>query len=227
LLARNCNFAIVLVYVTATLVFKNADSSFTRMYTERKLELLYPTIRHKLAIALNNWHPSDLSAHKILEPWVQVFSKETMEAFVVRHILPKLAYCIQTMTINPHNQDISPFDWAMAWRDMLPAHHYASMLDQNFFPRWIQVLSSWLSNSPNYNEVTKWYSGWKSMLDPGLLNEPSIKRRLGQALDMMNHAVSGTFVPGVRENMAYFTSNERRSTVYANLPLSLLNFLPL
>ena len=30
-----------------------------------------------------------------------------MEAFVVRHILPKLAYCIQTMAINPHNQDIS------------------------------------------------------------------------------------------------------------------------
>ncbi|CAI8029156.1 Tuftelin-interacting protein 11 [Geodia barretti] len=179
---------------------------------ERKLELLYPTIRHKLAIALNNWHPSDLSAHKILEPWVQVFSKETMEAFVVRHILPKLAYCIQTMAINPHSQDISPFEWVMTWRDMLPAHQYASMLDQNLFPRWMQVLSSWLSNSPNYNEVTKWYSGWKSMLDPGLLNEPSIKRRLGQALDMMNHAVSGTFVPGVRENMAYFTSNERRST---------------
>ena len=30
----------------------------------------------------------------------------------------------------------------------------------------------------------------------------------------MNHAVSGTFVPGVRENMAYFTSTERRSAVY-------------
>jgi tuftelin-interacting protein 11 len=183
---------------------------------ERKLELLYPTIRHKLATALNNWHPSDLSAHKILEPWVQVFSMETMEAFVVRHILPKLAYCVQTMAINPHNQDIGPFEWVMAWRDMLPAHHYATMLDQHFFPKWMQVLSSWLSNSPNYNEVTKWYSGWKSMLDSALLNEPSVKRRLGQALDMMNHAVSGTFVPGVRENMAYFTSNERRSTVAAS-----------
>ena len=44
--------------------------------------------------------------------------------------------------------------------------------------------------------------------------------RLGQALDMMNHAVSGTFVPGVRENMAYFTSNERRATVYAILTLA-------
>ena len=40
--------------------------------------------------------------------------------------------------------------------------------------------------------------------------------RLGQALDMMNHAVSGTFVPGVRENMAYFTSTERRSNVYVS-----------
>ena len=25
-----------------------------------------------MASALNNWHPSDKSAHKILEPWVQV-----------------------------------------------------------------------------------------------------------------------------------------------------------
>ena len=41
---------------------------------ERKLELLYPTIRHKLAIALNSWHPSDQSAHKILEPWIQVIA---------------------------------------------------------------------------------------------------------------------------------------------------------
>ena len=56
---------------------------------------------------------------------------------------------------------------------------------------------------------------------------PTSTGRLGQALDMMNHAVSGTFVPGVRENMAYFTSNERRSTAYAYLPLFLLKLLPL
>jgi tuftelin-interacting protein 11 len=124
---------------------------------EKKLELLYPTIRHKLAIALNSWHPSDLSAHKILEPWVQVFSKETMEAFVVRHILPKLGYCLQTLAINPHHQDIGPFEWVLAWRDMIPPPHYATILDQHFFPKWIQVLSSWLSNNPNYDEVTRWY----------------------------------------------------------------------
>lgn len=82
------------------------------------------------------------------------------------------------------------------------------------------------------------------MMDPGVLSEPSVKRkynqlnfistmyiwqwlmlriasvytgRLGQALDMMNHAVSGTLLPGVRENMAYFTSTERRLVRNASL----------
>ena len=32
-----------------------------------------------------------------------------------------------------------PFEWVMAWRDMIPAHHYATILDQHFFPKWIQV----------------------------------------------------------------------------------------
>lgn len=32
-----------------------------------------------------------------------------------------------------------------------------------------------------------------------------------KALDMMNRAVSGHFQPGVKENMAYFTLNERRN----------------
>ena len=30
------------------------------------------------------------------------------------------------------------------------------------------------------------------------------------ALDLMNRAVSGTLQPGMRENVAYFTSTERR-----------------
>lgn len=32
-----------------------------------------------------------------------------------------------------------------------------------------------------------------------------------KALDMMNRAVSGHFQPGVKENIAYFTCNERRN----------------
>lgn len=48
------------------------------------------------------------------------------------------------------------------------------------------------------------------MLDADLLREPAVKHHLNRALDMMNHAVAGTFQPGARENMAYLISTERR-----------------
>lgn len=34
--------------------------------------------------------------------------------------------------------------------------------------------------------------------------------QLNKALDIMNQAVSGQFVPGMKENIAYFTHTERR-----------------
>jgi len=130
---------------------------------ENRLEPVYPTIRYKLANALKSWHPSDLSAHMILEPWVDVFPPGVMEAFVSRTILPQLSYCLQLMVINPNNQDIreccsmwcmscdqvcrpqyvfihpEPFKWVLAWRDMVSPAQFASMLDKAFFPKWLQV----------------------------------------------------------------------------------------
>ena len=38
---------------------------------------------------------------------LQVFTPQVMESFVVRTILPKLAYCLQVeLQINPHQQKI-------------------------------------------------------------------------------------------------------------------------
>lgn len=38
-----------------------------------------------------------------------------------------------------------------------------SLLEGYFFPKWHAVLRHWLANSPNYDEVTRWYLGWKSL----------------------------------------------------------------
>lgn len=77
-----------------------------------------------------------------------------------------------------------------------------------------QVLCSWLSNSPNYEEITKWYLGWKSMFSDQVLAHPSVKDKFNEALDIMNRAVSsnvGAYMqPGARENIAYLTHTERR-----------------
>lgn len=34
----------------------------------------------------------------------------------------------------------------------------ASLLEQYFFPKWHAVLRHWLSNNPNYDEVTRWWA---------------------------------------------------------------------
>lgn len=181
---------------------------------QSRLEPLYPPIRSKLANALQRWHPSDTSARLILQPWKDVFSPGAWEAFMVKNIIPKLALCLVELVINPHQQQMEPFHWVMDWEGMLSPSSLVSLLDKNFFPKWLQVLCSWLNNSPNYEEITKWYLGWKNMFSDMLLSQPLIKDKFNEALDIMNRAVSsgmaGYIQPGARENIAYLTQTERR-----------------
>uniref|UniRef100_A0A3Q3WYG6 Tuftelin-interacting protein 11 n=1 Tax=Mola mola TaxID=94237 RepID=A0A3Q3WYG6_MOLML len=181
---------------------------------QSRLEPLYPPIRSKLSSALQRWHPSDTSARLILQPWKDVFTPGAWEAFMVKNIIPKLALCLEELVINPHQQQMEPFHWVMDWEGMLSLSSLVSLLDKNFFTKWLQVLCSWLSNSPNYEEITKWYLGWKSVFSDALLAQTLIKEKFNEALDIMNRAVSsgmgGYMQPGARENIAYLTQTERR-----------------
>lgn len=174
-----------------------------------RLEPLYAPIRHKLANALKNWHPSDPSAKLILQPWMGVFRPGHMEAFLIKNIVPKLALCLQEFVINPHMQHLDAWTWVMMWMDVIPMPHVVSLLEKYFFSKWLQVLCTWLNSSPNYDEVTKWYMGWKAMFPEKLLASPIIKEQFSRALDIMNRAVSGHYQPGARENIAYLTHTER------------------
>ena len=71
-----------------------------------RLEPLYAPIRHKIGSALSNWHPSDVSAKIIIEPWFGVFKQGHMDAFLVKNILPKLGQVLEEMPITPHQQNL-------------------------------------------------------------------------------------------------------------------------
>ena len=58
---------------------------------------------------------------------------------------------------------------------MIGVRHMATMLEKTFFPRWLQVLCAWLGNMPNYDEVTKWYLGWKGLFSEQYMSHPAVK----------------------------------------------------
>ncbi|XP_046394091.1 tuftelin-interacting protein 11 [Ischnura elegans] len=154
-----------------------------------RLEIVYPTIRQKLSVALVGWHPSDRSARLMLTPWASAFPRGDMDAFLAKNILPKLQVALQELQINPHQQHLDHWNWVMEWVDLIPVHMMTSLLEKFFFPKWLQILSLWLSHSPNFDEVTNWYMGWKGMLSDPFHAQPQIKEQFHKALEMMNRSV--------------------------------------
>ncbi|XP_044753287.1 septin-interacting protein 1 [Coccinella septempunctata] len=171
-------------------------------------ELIYPIIQKKLGAALTNWHPSDRSAKFMLQPWKRALPEGVFVAFLIKHIVPKLQLCMQSLVISPLEQHLDNWHWVMDWSDMISVGNMTLILDKFFFPRWLQTLALWLNHDPNYTQVTEWYSGWKRMLSDELLAQPTIKENFHKALEMMNRAVKLEQQPGAKESISYLTTLE-------------------
>uniref|UniRef100_T1IT48 G-patch domain-containing protein n=1 Tax=Strigamia maritima TaxID=126957 RepID=T1IT48_STRMM len=145
-----------------------------------RLEPLYGPIREKLSVAMVNWNALDDSARKILQPWKTVFPSEAMDGFVAKNILPKLDKCMQELRINPHEQHLDHWQSVMAWEEFLPLPTLVSILERNFFPKWLHVLCVWLGRNGNFDEVSQCVM---FVINFGFLE------RFKQALDVMNRAM--------------------------------------
>lgn len=55
--------------------------------------------------------------------------------FPSQAILPKLAAALGQMDINPAAQQLEPWGWAMAWKEVVSAQLMAGLLERAFFPR--------------------------------------------------------------------------------------------
>ncbi|KAI8038238.1 septin-interacting protein 1 [Drosophila gunungcola] len=160
-------------------------------------EAVYPQIRCKLGVALRAWSPQDRSARAMLTPWQQAFPEEEMQEFLQRHIVPKLQATLAEFVINPLHQDLELWHQVWEWHELIEPIYMAQLLDRHFFPRWMQVLVVWLNQSPDYAEISRWYTGWKGMLSEPLLREPSVKEHLRRALEMMHRASDALLQPTV------------------------------
>nr|XP_014086268.1 septin-interacting protein 1 [Bactrocera oleae] len=151
-------------------------------------EFIFPTIREKLAAALQAWMPQDRSARAMLTPWKGAFNDVEMQRFLSQHIIPKLQLVLNEFIINPLQQQLELWNQVWEWHELVPTQQMAELLDKYFFPKWMQVLVLWLNQSPDYAEISRWYTGWKSMFSEEILREPVIKEHLRRALEMMHRA---------------------------------------
>lgn len=178
----------------------------------QRLEPLYQKIWPKFDIALRGWHARDSSAYLILSPWKDVFDATSWERLVVRWIVPKLIDVMKEFQVNPANQILDQFNWVMTWASAIPIHHMVNLLEVEFFTKWHRALHGWLCLNPDFNEVLRWYMGWKGLFPPELLANERIRQLLSMGLDMMNQAAEGAPVvqPGARENVSYLRVTEQR-----------------
>lgn len=163
---------------------------------DRLDSVLFPGIRFKLASALTSWHPSDLSAKAILLPWKPpVFASSNWDQFILKNILPKLELIFEDeLVVNPSQQNLEPWNWVISWLELISLANFVNLMEKSFFPKWLKTLSIWLNSSPNYEEVSKWYVGWKSLFSEKLAQHPHIRAKFSQGLIMIDRSVSGAQV---------------------------------
>ncbi|KAI9580951.1 hypothetical protein GQX74_011093 [Glossina fuscipes] len=82
-------------------------------------EFIYPTIRDKLGNALQALISQDRSARAMLTPWKGAFDSQEMEVFLMQRIIPKLLMVLNSININPLQQDLEISNWYTGWKSML------------------------------------------------------------------------------------------------------------
>ncbi|XP_062546790.1 septin-interacting protein 1 [Armigeres subalbatus] len=153
---------------------------------------IYPTIREKLSKALKAWNPEDRSARAMITPWKGVMADEDLQVFLTKNIIPKLELRLTELVINPLQQDLEIFNQVWEWSELISTIQMASILDKFFFPKWIQTLVLWLNQSPNFDQVTRWYQGWKSQFTEDIIRQANIKESFRKALELMQRSIGIT-----------------------------------
>jgi tuftelin-interacting protein 11 len=149
---------------------------------------VYKIICDKLSRALRAWHPEDRSARAMITPWKNVWAEEDLQMFLHKNIVPKLELRLTEFIVNPLQQDLEIFNQVWEWNELLAPQIMAQIMDKYFFPQWIQTLVLWLNQSPNFDEVSRWYIGWKGLFNEAVLKQANVKEHFRKALELMQRA---------------------------------------
>ncbi|KAF9290846.1 hypothetical protein BGZ68_005918 [Mortierella alpina] len=154
---------------------------------------LFGDIRRKLAAGLAAWNVLDPSGLRVLEPWKGVFDDADMELLLLKSVMPKLVEGLQMLEVNPRDQKIELLQAILPWHHFFPSTTFSTLLVNEFFPKWHQVLYLWLTHSSttNLDQVSEWYQWWKTLFPAAVLQQTGVAMGFRQGLDMINQQMAG------------------------------------
>jgi len=161
-------------------------------YTD-ELHSLLTMVRQKLSKVVKH-SPSSLSElHSIFALWYSVLRGGHFERLLKNALLPQLRdQFVQHFILNPVHQDLDAFHRLVQWRDVVPLDLLVEILEEAFFPPFLHSLQLWLENGPNYLEIHRWYTGWKTTFPDMLLEEDRVIYNFHQALLLIAEHLEST-----------------------------------
>lgn len=138
-----------------------------------------------------------------------------MEAFLIRHIIPKLCLVLRNeFIIDPSNQKLDALAWIFPWREYTGDALFGQMLETEFFTVWLRTLFLWLrAPGVDRTQVRGWYIGWKGVFSKygceGLVN---VKEGFKKGLDLMNSSISGN-LQGIQPDAGVRTVKREKAAV--------------
>lgn len=156
-----------------------------------KLDKLTPItklIQEKIENKILSCDISNTNLIDILLPWKRIWEESYFDELNERYILPKLNFLFSKMKINPKDQDLGPIKILFKWNQsaLLSMEKCLPILLNHFFPKWLQVLYDWLNKTSNserkFEEIQKWYLGWKSLFNGNYLKFKEIEQEFKNAL---------------------------------------------
>ena len=124
-----------------------------------------------------------------LRPWKEVLGRD-FDKLLIRHMLPRLAEKLRReLDINPADQDLEPLLRVLDWSDLFPVKVMGQLLAMEFFPKWLEILHQWLTSEPNYEEVGRWFTWWKSQIPEEINRLAIVVNSWERGLAMMNRAI--------------------------------------
>ncbi|CDO68375.1 hypothetical protein BN946_scf184815.g22 [Trametes cinnabarina] len=155
-----------------------------------RLEDVLGDARRKVKSVLRAWSVSD-AIPEDLGAWREVFDVGEWDTMLLKYVVPKLGSRLRDdFRVNPRQQDMQPLQDVMSWEQLLRPSILSQILETEFFPKWLDVLHIWLIQpNASFEEVSRWYSFWKSTFSENVQNMPGVAQGFTRGLQLMNKAI--------------------------------------